>query len=54
MDYILVAKCEAFSDKAKTTQRFTEAALKQRALSDYIMTYEEHRPADLRSENVLT
>lgn len=52
--YLLVAKCETFPDKAKTIQQFTEAALKQRALSDYIMTYEECRPADLRSENVLT
>lgn len=52
--YLLVTKCETFLDKAKTMQQFTEAALKQRALSDYIMTYEERRPADLRSENVLT
>lgn len=50
----MVTKHETFSDKAKTMQLFTEAALKQRVLSDYIMAYEERRPSDLHSENVLT
>lgn len=44
-----------YSDKTQTVQWLTVAAIPQQsALTYYITTHEERRPADLRSENVLT